>query len=140
MVKQMKRTLARIIAMMILYNYDINQTLNIESTIDLIAYGEDYDKEFTLQLVNEIINNLRKLDHTISIYLENYNLNRLSYVDRALIRIGTYELMFTNTPTSIIINEIVEISKEYSLTEDFNSPRFNNALLDKIAKGLKNGN
>lgn len=136
----MKRTFARIVAMMILYNYDINKTLDIAPTLDLVALEEDYDQEFALTLVEQIIANIRKIDHTISIYLENYTLNRLSYVDRALIRIGTYELMFTNTPTSIIINEIIDISKEYSQVDDFNSQRFNNSLLDKIAKGLKDGN
>ncbi|MFA7126917.1 MAG: transcription antitermination factor NusB [Bacilli bacterium] len=135
----MKRTIARIVAMMILYHYDLTKELEIELLIDLIHCEEDYDQEMAKDLVDGIITNLRKIDHTISIYLDHYTLDRLSFVDRALVRIGTYELMFTNTPTSIVINEIIELSKEYSEVDDFNTAKFNNALLDKIAKGLKNG-
>ncbi len=135
----MKRTFARIIAMMVLYNYDINKVLDVPTTLDLIAVDQEYDHEMAEQLINGVIENLRKIDHTISIYLDHYTLDRLSYVDRALIRIGTYELMFTNTPTSIVINEIIELSKEYSEVDDYNTSKFNNSLLDKIAKGLKNG-
>ncbi|MDD4212086.1 MAG: transcription antitermination factor NusB [Bacilli bacterium] len=136
---KMKRTIARIVAMMILYHYDLTKELDIDLTMDLIKPEEEYDEVMAKELVDGVIANLRKLDHTISIYLDHYTLDRLSYVDRALIRIGTYELMFTNTPTSIIINEIIEISKEYSEVDDFNTAKFNNSLLDKIAKGLKNG-
>ncbi|MFA6627229.1 MAG: transcription antitermination factor NusB [Bacilli bacterium] len=135
----MKRTIARIVAMMILYHYDLTKELEIELLMDLIHCEEDYDQEMAKDLVDGIITNLRKIDHTISIYLDHYTLDRLSFVDRALVRIGTYELMFTNTPTSIVINEIIELSKEYSEVDDFNTAKFNNALLDKIAKGLKNG-
>ncbi len=135
----MKRTFARIIAMMVLYNYDINKVLDVPTTLDLIAIDQEYDQEMADQLINGVTQNLRKIDHTISIYLDHYTLDRLSYVDRALIRIGTYELMFTNTPTSIVINELIELSKEYSEVDDYNTSKFNNSLLDKIAKGLKNG-
>lgn len=135
----MKRTFARIIAMMVLYNSDINKVIDVPTTLDLIAIDQEYDQEMADQLINGVTQNLRKIDHTISIYLDHYTLDRLSYVDRALIRIGTYELMFTNTPTSIVINELIELSKEYSEVDDYNTSKFNNSLLDKIAKGLKNG-
>ena len=71
-----------------------------------------------------------------AINLENYPLDRLSYVDRTLIRIGVYEMMFTKTPHKVIINEIVNLSKEYSQTDDFLSSKFNNSVLDKISKML----
>ena len=57
-------------------------------------------------------------------------------MDRAIIRIATYEMMFTNTPTNIIINEAVEISKAYTDLDDGASSKFNNKLLDSIAKHL----
>jgi len=69
--------------------------------------------------------------------LKNYTLDRLSIVDRSLLELGTYELLFTTTPTNIVINEIVEISKEYSELDDYKTSKFNNAVLDAIAKSRK---
>ena len=63
----------------------------------------------------------------------------MNIVDKNLIRIGVYELKYIKTPEPIIINEIVEISKEYSEVDNYESAKFNNSLLDSIAKGLKNG-
>ena len=140
----MKRTIGRIVALMVLYNYDINKTLDYEGTKEMIFDDLDtsevaYDEELTQELITGVLDNLKEIDHVISIYLKNYTIDRLNYVDRNLIRIGVYELMKTNTPTSIIINEIIEISKEYSEIEGYESAKFNNALLDRIAKGLSNG-
>ena len=142
----MKRTLSRIKVLFKLYQYDLlngniddnfnddfNKLLD-EAELDDKAIDED----FASYLYEGIINNLPKIDKTIAINLTNYTLDRLSYVDRNLIRIGTFELMFNKTPKEVIINEIVNLSKEYSQTEDFLSSKFNNALLDKIAKGLNN--
>lgn len=141
----MKRTTSRIIALMILYNNEINNNLDYQGTMEMIdedlKFQEDviYDEDFAQELVQGVINNQKEIDHKISIHLKNYTLDRLNYVDRNLIRIGVYEMMYTNTPTSIIINEIIEISKEYSEIEGYESSKFNNALLDKIARDLSNG-
>lgn len=142
----MKRTVSRILAMMVLYNYDMTKDLNLSLVDDIIQNDIEvskeeipFDTQFMMQLVEGVVENQRKIDYTISIHLHNYTLDRLSYIDRSIIRIGTFELMFTNTPTEIIINEAIEISKTYSEIEQYDSSKFNHALLDKIAKGLKDG-
>ncbi len=140
----MKRTVSRIIAMFIVYDYLINGQLNIDGILDIMkkAYAEEefeYDKDFTLELVNGVISNQREIDFIISLHLKNYTLDRISYVDRSLLEIGVYELVFTNIPTNIIINEIVEISKNYSEIEGYQSSKFNNAILDAVAKEKRNG-
>ncbi len=139
----MKRNISRLKALISLYEFDLvgNRVLD-EHFDDLLEEIEDeslnveYDKKFSETLYDGVLNNLQKIDRTIAICLEKYPLERLSYVDRNLIRIGTYELMFTETHKAIIINEIVELSKEYSQTENFASAKFNNSLLDNIAKRL----
>ena len=135
------RTTSRIIGMMVLYNYDINNELDIEG-IKSIINEEDitYDEEFLIELVDGVLSYLKEIDYHISINLENYTIERLSYVDRSLIRLGVFELLRTTTPTNIIINEIIDISKVYSETDDYQSSKFNNSLLDKVAKGIRNGN
>lgn len=135
----MKRTTTRILTMMILYQYEITKELNILSVINMIDEEINYDQEFLNNLVNGVVNNMNDIDYKISVNLKKYTIDRLSYIDRNLIRIGVYELLYLKTPESIIINEIVEISKEYSEIEGFESSKFNNSLLDKIAKEMKNG-
>jgi len=139
----MKRNISRLKALVNLYQFDlVGNMVSDEHFDDLLLEIEDdlkdinYDKDFSEELYQGVINNLQKIDRTIAICLEKYPLERLSYIDRNLIRIGTYELMFTNTPKAIIINEIVNLTKEYSQTEGFISSKFNNSVLDSIGKRL----
>lgn len=161
----MKRNISRVKAMIKLYQNDLLKTGDNLDTFDLLleeVEKEDlsnylasndsdsdeldndnltneyeYDKLFSDKIYIGVLENQNKIDHTIARYLDNYPLDRVSYVDRALLRIGTYELMFTNTPTPIIINEIVNLSKEYSEIDKFYTSKFNNGVLDKIAKGIR---
>ena len=140
----MKRSLSRVKALFMLYQYDLcNKDVNLDSFENLLdeakLEGADtrYDEEFSEELYNGVISHLDVLDRIIAINLENYPLDRLSYVDRNILRIGTYELMYTDTPKQIIINEIIELSKEYSEIKDFLSSKFNNSVIDKIAKFIK---
>ncbi len=134
----MKRTCSRIIAMQVIYNYNLNNELNFTGIVDIANQEEvEYDYEYLVELTNGVINNQKELDFMISMNLKNYTLDRLSVVDRSLLELGAYELLFTTTPTNIVINEIVEISKEYSELDDYKSSKFNNAVLDAIAKSRK---
>lgn len=137
----MKRTLSRVKAMFKLYNYDLTKELLSDDYLDKILIEEELscDNDFYMQIVNGVLDNLSKIDRVIAISLKNYTLDRLSYVDRNLIRIAAYEMMFTDTPKNIIINEILDISHEYSEIEGLETSKFNNALLDNIAKRLGNG-
>lgn len=137
----MKRTISRIIAMQVLYNYNINKELDYIGILDIInnENTEPFDEEYIKKIIIGVIDHQEEIDFNISLSLKNYTLNRLSIVDRSLLEIGTYELLFTNTAPEIIINEIVDISKEYSELDDYKTSKFNNAVLDNIAKRIKNG-
>ena len=131
---KMKRNISRIKALFNLYENElVKNTTTDERFAELLLEASE---EASDELYNGVLDNLAKIDRMIAICLEKYPIERLSYIDRNLIRIGTYELMFTNTPKAIIINEIVELTKEYTQTENFASGRFNNSLLDNIAKRL----
>ena len=143
------RTNSRIIAMMVLYNYDMNKNLDLENLSELIVnenYYEkikdevikedvDYDKEYLEMLVKGTIEKLDYLDYVISLSTENYTLEALSFVDRSILRIGSYEMIYLKTPKEVVINEMINISKVYSEIQGFNASKFDNAILDKIAKG-----
>lgn len=125
--------------MLWLYSYELNSETKLSDILNIIEEELVFDNDFLMELFNGILNNLDEIDHIISRYLKKYTIDRLNLVDKNLIRIGVYELKYLNTPKPIVINEIVEISKEYSEIENYESAKFNNSLLDAIAKGLSNG-
>lgn len=137
----MRRTISRVKVLSELYQYDLlNQQINIDNFDELLNEVDDekieYDEVFAKTLYNGIISNLSAIDRMIALCLENYPLDRLSYVDRSLLRIGTYEMMYTKTPHQIIINEIINLSKEYSQDDLQKTAKFNNAVLDSISKRI----
>lgn len=109
-------------------------------------YEMDINKEFTLvesgyPFVDETLENIIKhkdrIDEIIQANLTNWKLGRLSYVDRAIIRFATYELWLTDTPSEIVINEALNITKKFSDEGDHKMVGFNNKVLDTILKYVK---
>ena len=141
--KFLGRTNSRILAMMIIYNYDINKDIDINQQIDYIVENNnlelnennqlDYDKEFLNKLINGVINKIDYLDYIISLVIEGYTIETLSAIDRAILRCATYELIYIKTPKEVVINEFVNVAKAYSEIEGFKASKFDNAVLDKIA-------
>lgn len=86
-------------------------------------------KAFTLELYNGVIQNLATIDELIDAKLNVYKLQELASLERAILRLGVYEIKFTSVDNAIIINEAIELAKE--LGGD-NSPSFINGVLDSI--------
>lgn len=129
----MTRRDARITAMQILYNADF-MGKTIEESLSMVSSDKvDTNVSFFLNIVKD---NLELIDKTIVESLENYSLSRLNYVDRAIIRLATAEMIEGSTPKKIIINEALEITKEFSDQGDHKAVAFNNRLLDNISKHL----
>ncbi len=133
------RTMTREKAMTVLYqiflykknniNYNINDVINeIISNID-IEERKKIDPEFLSNLVNGVIDNLEEIDKNIYKYLENWSIERLGLTDQAIIRISVYELIYTDTPNLVCINEAIELAKKYS---DEKVAKMINGVLDKI--------
>jgi len=87
----MKRNNSRVRAMIILYNYDLTKELDIEGISEIINNNieEEFpiDIDFSNDLIRGVINNLSNIDELINNHLENYTIDRLSYVDRNIIRL-----------------------------------------------------
>lgn len=139
----MKRHNARIIAVLTLYNMDIRkltdeETLNAFNEIIALEAEEEYpvdiEYNYALKIVKGVINNLNLIDDLIVKSLVKYTIDRLSYVDRALIRCAVYEMKFLKVDFRIVINEALEITREYSSIDNDQQVKFNNRLLDNIAK------
>ncbi len=89
-------------------------------------------REDAFKYVKGIKSNLEYIDSLIREKLENWAFERLSSVDRNVLRLGTYELLFeSDIPIEVTLDEMIELAKKYG-TE--NSGRFVNGVLDKIAK------
>jgi N utilization substance protein B len=84
-------------------------------------------------LVDAVLACKAEIDEKLSTMVENYSPERIDPVDRAVLRLGTYELMKTETPNKVIINEAIELAKRFGTTD---SNRFVNGMLDSVAKSL----
>lgn len=139
----MKRHNGRIIAVLALYNMDLSkltttETLQALNDIIMLENEEEYPVEidalYAHKVVEGVVNNLNIIDAIIIKSLVKYTIDRLSYVDRALIRLATYEMKFLEIDPKIAINEALEITREYSSVDNDKQVKFNNKLLDNIAK------
>jgi len=113
-----------------LYQYDLYQS----EGFPFIPSFEDETMETMYHSLMEV---MKDIDQIIEKHLFDYSLYRLNFVDRAIIRLATYELKYTKTEKQIIINEAVELTKMYSNLDDEKQHKFTNRLLDNIAKTLK---
>lgn len=131
----MRRRDARILAMQVLYAYDFNQ-ITIEEVLQTVMVEDD---PVAKEMVFHCYRHLTQVDELIEGSLENYHMNRLNLVDKAILRLAVSE-MLTDQPRNIIINEALEITKQFSDQGDHKATAFNNRLLDKINKKLKQVN
>lgn len=141
----MKRHNARIISVLVLYNKDINsytydETINayhnLMNELNEDEYMVEVDNDYALKLVEGTLLSLLDIDNIISSNLVNYSLNRLSYVDRAIIRIATYE-MLNKVDKKIVINEALQITREYSEIDNDKQVKFTNKVLDQISNHIE---
>ena len=84
---------------------------------------------FLNDLVNGVLDNITTIDEYIDKYIESWSIDRLGLTDQAIIRIAVYELVYTDTPDLVCINEAIELSKNYS---DEKVSKMINGVLDKI--------
>jgi len=132
-----QRRKARELALKTLYLTDTTK-ISIEEAKQIILYGNQLDEKI-LQFMEKILQgtteNKNQIDSLISKYTKNWEISRMSTVDRNILRIGTYEIIKTpETPISVIIDEAVEIAKTYSTSD---SGKFVNGILDKIKNERK---
>lgn len=89
-------------------------------------------RRFAEELILGVAENLEKIDQVIEEHSTNWALDRMARVDLSLLRMSVFELLFRpETPTSVIINEAIEIGKRFGTKE---TPAFVNGILDKISR------
>lgn len=116
--------------MVILYQLDFYVKEKIEYNLeDVFKENLEIDNTYVRDVVNGVLENIESIDKVISKYLENWDLDRLGKTDKAILRLGAYELIHYDTPKVVVINEAVELAKKYS---DDKVVKLINAVLDKI--------
>lgn len=124
------RSELREIIMKVMYQVYILESTNTKYDVkDLIKEQLEVENEFVNDMVNGIIKNQKEISDLANKYLVDWNIERLSKVDKAILSLGIYELKYTETPSVVAINEAVELSKKYS---DEKVTKMINAALDKI--------
>lgn len=124
------RSELREIIMKVIYQVSILEETNLDYDInDLIKEQLEVENEFVNTTVNGIIKEKKKLVEYANKYLNDWTMDRLNKVDQAIMCIGIYELIYTETPSIVSINEAIELSKKYS---DEAVTKMINGVLDKI--------
>jgi transcription antitermination protein NusB len=135
--KMSNRRAARIIAVEMLFaitftKYSVPQTIDMfESLADEETLRPQISK-FTIDLVTQTVDNLETIDETLKRIIKNWKPERLSIIDRTLLRLGAAEVtFFVDIPPKVTINEYIEIAKDYSEND---APGFINGILDRLAR------
>lgn len=116
--------------MTILYQISLYKTNKIEYDIDkVIEDNIEIQNEFVKEMVYGVITYKDTLDRIANEYLSNWTIDRLDGVGQEILRMGIYEMKYTDTPDLVAINEAVELAKKYS---DDSVRKMINAVLDKL--------
>ena len=132
----MNRSAAREKAFKLMYSLEIQKKEMINEQIDLYIENENIVDENTIEYIKSIVNgiydNIEEMNKKISKNLKSgWSIHRISKIDLALLKIAIYEIIYTDTPYKVAINEVVELSKKYG---EETSPNFINGVLASVVK------
>ena len=126
----MNRSELREIIIKILYQVYIYKEKNIDFSVnDLIKEQLDRKNEFVENSINDVIEKQDEISSVANKYMKDWNIDRISKVDKAILSLAIYELLYTETPDVVAINEAIELSKKYS---DEKVTKLRNGTLDTI--------
>ncbi|WP_282140581.1 transcription antitermination factor NusB [Cytobacillus oceanisediminis] len=129
----MKRRTAREKALQALFQIDVSQA-EPETAIEHVLEGEKSD-EYLNKLVSGVLQHKETIDVEIKGFLQKWTLERLATVDRNLLRLSVYELLYLaeEVPANVVLDEAIEIAKLYG---DDQSSKFINGVLSKVKEKL----
>ncbi|MCL9660314.1 transcription antitermination factor NusB [Paenibacillus hunanensis] len=142
----MKRRLAREITVQSLYQMEMNE-VKAEEAVEMLLEEAAADNESEVEVRNEaqlktyvldvvagVSSNREAIDGLLVDYLQNWQVSRLSRVDRQILRLAVYEMIFTeDVPAKVAVNEAIELSKHFGTEE---SGKFVNGVLGKMIQDL----
>ncbi len=134
---KMSRREMRVNAIISLYQISLYEKNNIEYDKQEVILENCLEKnDFIEQLVYGVLENNEEFENLINSHLKNWTLSRLGLLDASILKVATFEILKTDTPPKICINEAIEISKKYC---DESVVGIVNSVLDKINTENVNG-
>ena len=126
-----RRSKAREVAMQMLYQMDVNADIDPRTVRSQIAEEIDKDdlREFAWQLFAGVMECRSEIDTRLEQVAENWSLARMAITDRNALRIGAFEILHSDTPFQVAIDEAIELARKFGSAQ---SPQFVNGLLDKL--------
>lgn len=121
----------------LLYAEDIGNA-GIDKFIDELFEEKkirNQQKEFALGLYNGVKAHLSTIDEAINLHLKEWNLSEIGMLERAILRLGGYEILYSELDNAVVINEAIELAKKLC---NETSPKFINGVLDAICKEGEN--
>ena len=126
------RSKARKRAVDVLYEADLRGTDPLATLKDRVALADPPVNEYTVELVEGVTGVRPRIDDILTRYAEGWTIDRMPGVDRAILRLGVYELLWrSDVPPAVAIDEAVELAKSLSTDE---SPRFVNGVLARVLR------
>src|ERR1700693_1370695 len=122
------RRKSREFALQLLYQWDLRgeDPEHLEENFWKSARAAESTRKFAHELFTGVVAAAPELDKLITAHAANWRLERMSAIDRNLLRLGAYELRFGTAPPNVVINEAVELAKSFS---DADAPAFINGIL-----------
>lgn len=137
----MGRRNARKLAFYLLFQYDFTDAegmAEVKDTFFMLNAEDmsDNDKKYIIEKTDGTMAHIKEIDEAIGTYAKGWTVDRLSKVDKAILRLATYEIKYAvDVPDGVAVNEAVELAKVYSSDE---APSFINGILGKIVGSGEN--
>lgn len=133
-----RRSRAREVILQVLYRFDLNPDRDPHEDAKFLATRLHHQEElvaFATALLNGVLRNRDELDQLLNARAENWSLSRMAATDRNVLRMGAYEILFTETPGRVAINEAVELARRFGSAQ---SSQFVNGILDGFLENRSN--
>lgn len=121
-------------ALQVLFQEDLNPDHDLEAADRFIRRRLHYDAalvDFAIGLIAGVRRHRAELDALLTARAAHWSLRRMAATDRNVLRLGAYEILFTDTPERVVINEAVELARRFGTRQ---SGLFVNGLLDRVAR------
>ena len=134
-----RRSKARELALQMLYQMDVNADTDPKTVRLQIAdeIPEDDLREFAWQVFAGVMECRADIDAQLERVAENWSLARMAVTDRNALRIGAFEILHSETPYQVAIDEAIELARKFGSAQ---SPQFVNGLLDKLVSAERKSN
>ncbi len=126
-----RRSRAREVVLQLLYRDDLNPGIALSGDVDFLRgrLGNEELVEFASSLLLGVRRNQDELNELLDQRADNWTLRRMAVIDRNVLRLGAYEIMYGGTPGAVAINEAVELAKRFGGKQ---SAQFVNGVLDRF--------